>query len=948
MKYFILLFSIFILISHTGLSAQNNVVTNDNIKKTDTFPIGKNYGLSVPQDSATLPYSRFDSLYTIIDNQSYHKPIRLSEKEYCLNQGWVLTADETYAKRYRATVPGTVLTTLVNQGEYEDPYFGLNMMKIPDDLCRKNWIYTLKFKSPEKNSKNVFLNFQGINYMADVFLNNISIGRIEGAFKKGIFNISSHIRDENELKVIIYPPNNPGIPHEQSARTSYGPNGGVLCLDGPTFISSEGWDWMPGIRDRNIGIWQDVSLSYTDDIRLSDMQIITDLNLPDTTQALVTVNIDVSNLSPKRQKTTLLLHIAGMQISKQVEMSPQSKQTISFTPPIYSELCLNNPKLWWPNGYGEPHLYEATVSASVNKVQSDKVKERFGIREVSFEMLIAETPDSDKHVRVDYDPLQWLQNNPYPWDNGIRVNLSDGISIPTFTDKSFSSKMPVIKDNTNPYLVVKVNGVPIFCRGGNWGMDDAMKKVSRLKMEPYIKLHKEAGFNMIRNWTGESTEKVFFDLCDEYGILVWNDFWYSTLGFNLEPEDKNLFMDNVKDVIVRYRNHPSLIIWCPRNEGYARPELETELVEATSKIDGTRLYIGSSRYLNLRSSGPWDYKPNESVYFTQIAEGFSTELGTMAVPLASSMKKMMSEADLWPIGDVWYYHDFYFGKWGYSATIDSLYGEAVSMPDFCKKAQLINYNSHRAMFEAWNNKLWKNTSGLLLWMSHPAWPSTVWQTYSWDYETTGAYYGAKKACEPFHIQMNAHDYTIAVVNTTNHNRKNILIEMKAYSLSNEVLYSERTNIDLNANSRDSVHLSFIEKLRNTNAPYLLRLKLIDEEEILSLNEYWLTGKSGTYRSFNDLPYTGLEAKIIYQNDNLIYFKLYNPTSTPAIGIKIKVVDIETEKEILPVSVSDGYFTLMPQEERILIIDQTLSPKANLYGIYTEGYNIQTGIIQTYK
>nr|WP_296952897.1 hypothetical protein [uncultured Dysgonomonas sp.] len=124
--------------------------------------------------------------------------------------------------------------------------------------------------------------------------------------------------------------------------------------------------------------------------------------------------------------------------------------------------------------------------------------------------------------------------------------------------------------------------------------------------------------------------------------------------------------------------------------------------------------------------------------------------------------------------------------------------------------------------------------------------------------------------------------------------------------------------------------------------------MIDEDEILSLNEYWLTGKGGTYRSFNDLPYTGLEATIIAKNDNLVSFKLHNPTSTPAIGIKIKVVDIDKEKEILPVSVSDGYFTLMPQEERILIIDQKLSPKANLYGIYTEGYNIQTGIIQTYK
>ncbi len=937
MKYFILLTAFWV-------SATPMI----NLHAQETFPAGKNYGLSEQQDPETLPYSRFDLRRTAVVSSTYHEPVNTSKEEYSLNQGWIVKADEPGAQEYNATVPGTILTTLVNQGVYENPYFGLNMMKIPDDLCRKNWIYTLKFKAPAQKNKNAFLHFEGINYMADVILNNSNVGRIEGAFQRGIFNVTDYLKADNELRVIIYPPLHPGIPHEQSARTNYGPNGGVLCLDGPTFISSEGWDWVPGIRDRNIGIWQDIKLSFVDDIRLSDMQIHTDLALPDTTEASLTVRVDVANLSAKKQKSTIELDIAGIRVSQQVELAPNAKRTIEFSPSRHPALRIKNPKLWWPNGYGTPYLHQATATSFVKGRKSDTLQERFGIRELSFELLVADASHTDKQVRVDYHPLNWLSNHPYPWDNGKRVNLSGGISIPTFTKDTYPEQMKVIKDNKNPYLVVKVNGRPIYCKGGNWGMDDAMKNVSRSKIEPYIKLHKDAGFTMIRNWTGESTEKVFFDLCDEYGILVWNDFWYSTLGFNLEPEKKELFMDNVKDVIVRYRNHPSLVIWCPRNEGYARPELETELVKATSELDGSRLYIGNSRYLNLRPSGPWNYRPDESVYFTQMARGFSTELGTMSVPLVSTMRKMMNEEDLWPISDTWYYHDYYNGKGLYEQTIDSLYGKAVSMPDFCKKAQMINYVSHRAMFEAWNSKLWEDTSGLLMWMSHPAWPSTVWQTYSSDYETTGAYFGIKKACEFFHIQMNAHNRSIAAINTTLKDKKAVTVSIKIYSLANTVLHSEVTTIDLNFNSCTQVPLSFMEKIKEEQNPFLVRLEMKEKEQTLSVNEYWFTGKSGTYQSFNELAYVGLRAEAVRRQGKQTVFKLSNPSQTPAIGVKVKVTDVDKDEEILPVFISDGYFALMPGEERIVTIDHSLSPNAPTYGIYVEGYNVRKGTIQTYN
>lgn len=895
----------------------------------------QNYGLKEPQEHSTLPFSRLDSLNTPVDRELVHEAKFVSNHLYSLNDGWILSADEAGTKEYNAVVPGTVLTTLVKRGVYENPYYGLNMMKIPDDLCRKNWIYELKFKCPADGSSCHRLVFNGINYRANVFLNGEQIGNITGAFKRGVFDVSKRLKENNVLKVIIYPPAHPGIPHEQSPRTNkYGPNGGVLCLDGPTFISSEGWDWIPGIRDRNIGIWQDVNLLSTGSVVLSDVQVVTDLPLPDTTKADIRVKVNAGNLSSEPVRAKLMLHIAGKRVNKWVTLPAHSSKTVELG------LCLRNLELWWPNGYGVPNLYNAQVVAEVQGKRSDELNTRFGVRELSYELMAARK-DGKKHYRIDYNPVSWLKDKTYPFDNIHRKPFIPATDIPTVADDGYIKDMEVIPDDENPYLVVKVNGQRIFCKGGNWGMDDGMKRTSKSRLEPYVRLHRDAGFTMIRNWTGESTQESFYELCDEYGMLVWNDFWYSTEGFNLEPKDKDLFMDNVRDVLTRFRNHPSIAVWCPRNEGYARPELEKELVKATSEIDGTRLYIGNSRYINLRTSGPWHYQKDASVYFTDIADGFSTEVGTMAVPLESSMRRMMAHEDLWPVSDTWYYHDFWNGKGDYTDTLEKLYGKATSLSDYCKKAQLINFAGHRAMFEAWNSRLWEYASGVLMWMSHCAWPSTVWQTYSWDYETTGAYFGVKKACEAYHIQMNGHNHSVMAVNTTLRTIPGVVAAINAFSLDGRLLFEDKTELNLVKNSKVTLPFSFMRKLSEEVNPYIIKLRLTKSGELLSLNEYWETGTNGNFQAFNALKLVRLDAQNIGTCKGAYVIRIVNPSSATAIGIKVK--DMNKNEEVLPAYVSDGYFSLLPGETKEISIDVPDRDNASL-GVYAEGYNILSGLI----
>lgn len=931
---------------------------------TNTLSFGQsslNFGLTSPQDASTLPKSSVAVEKSVLKNKK--EPITILEpvqnNEWIIRDGWelaqgskVIAANEGLFKPefntsgwYNATVPGTVLTTLVNQGVYPDPYYGLNNLSIPDSLCRMDWWYRTTFKLPAGIvDKNVWLLFNGINYSADIWLNGKKLGSIWGAFIRGEFDVTKLInrKGDNILAVHILPPPNPGIPQEESPSAGQGPNGGQLCMDGPTFISSEGWDWVPGIRDRNIGIWQDVRIRLTGNVTINDPQVITDLPLPDTTKADLTIKAELSNNGITDQRVKVTGTVGDISFDQIVNLNPGEHKPVVFSADQFPQLQIKNPRLWWPNGYGRHDLYTLKLSVSKDdKEESDFKMIRFGIRELSYELTL--NAPGKNNYRVEFNPVSALKDGKPLFDNINRRDVGDGVNIPKLRDGVDLSLLTELKDkNMGPYLVIKVNGKRIFCKGGNWGMDDAMKNSSREHLEPYFILHKDANFNMVRNWTGESTEDVFYDLCDEYGLLVWNDFWLSTENYNLNVNDNNLFLVNALDVIRRFRNHPSIAIWCPRNEGYAPQYIEERLADMIAKEDGTRYYQPNSRYMNLKPSGPWNYFKDPADYYRYYAKGFNTEQGTPSLPTAQSMRKMMPEKDVWPVSDTWYYHDLHYGQKEYCHAIDSLYGKSNNLEDFCTKAQMVNYDSHRAMFESWNSKMWNNASGLLLWMTHPAWPSTIWQVYSWDYETFGSYYGSQKACEPVHIQMNLDNNKIIVVNTTLKSIEKVEACLDIFDLYGKRLYQRNKKIDVTANQLTDVFIpEFSEKLPN---PYLIRLSLVDKKgNILSLNEYWKTnGKIRSFQKFNDLAKVKLTGKLLEHKEgkrNFAKFQLMNSSKLPAIGVKLNLRDLQTDEILLPAYFSEGYFTLLPGEKKQLRVEYPKFPRKNVV-ITVDGYNIE--------
>ena len=912
-------------------------------------------GLKSPQSESELPkgnapFQKSQRVPKIKVSQSFE----LQQGELIINDGWELTDGTTVIESgksifdtelntnnwYNATVPGTILTTLVNQGVYPDPYFGLNNLYIPDTLSRIDWWYRKSFELTVPQDKQVYLVFEGINYMAQVFLNGKKLGNIKGAFtcrEFDITNIAHRDGKNNILAVHIYPPANPGIPHEQSMIAGQGLNGGMLSLDGPTFIASIGWDWIPGIRDRNTGIWQDVKLRVGGEVAIGDPMVISDLNLPDTSLAQLKITIPLKNRTSKLARGVLTAKIENITLQQSYTLQPNEEKTIVFDSQQFAELNIRNPRLWWPNGYGNPELYDLTMEVSSANVLSDTKKLRFGIREMSYE-LMAQNAEKE-NVRYEYSPVN--TKNPgkpvFNYENRTFFTKDNQLaSINPEADLSGLKELPA-DDPVGPFLVIKVNGVRIFCRGGNWGMDDGMKRVGRERMEPYFRLHQDANFNIIRNWTGESTGEVFYSLCDEYGMMVWNDFWI-TGEDTVEPNDFQLFVDNARDVVRRFRTHPSIAIWCPRNEGFAPRGLSQMLTQMMAEEDHSRHYHGQSRFLNMGTSGPWGYFKDPSLYYTQNAKGFNTELGTFAIPTANTIRKFIAPEDQWPINDVWAYHDMHHTSQNFEDFMNAVdrYGKPENMEDFARKAQFVTYDAWRNILESWNSNIWNNTSGLILWMSHPAWPSMIWQTYTYDYETPGSYFGAKKACEPIHIQKNLPNNDVVIINTTLNNYRSLVATMTYVDVHGKIVYTTKTKLDAAANVLTTCFKpAVIEKLP---ALYLVRLELKDKQgKILSINDYWETnGTEGAYLEMNKLSKADVQVKV-KPGKSKVLIELTNPSQSIIPAVKLNLVDTKTGEIVLPAYFSDGYINLLGKEKRTIELDLN-GRNLGDYQIIAKGYN----------
>ena len=949
-------------------------------------------GQVAPQDPSTLPRGK-GGIQKPAAKALSAADLRtelVGSNPWTLKGGWKLIAEpelglkatgETLSKAgvdtkgwLDATVPGTVLTTMIDRGVYPDSDYGLNNLAIPEYLSRQNYWYRVEFKVPaEARGKRLTLTFEGINYAAEVWLNGKNLGGITGAFIRGKFDVTSQVgAGENVLAVKVCPPPHPGIAEEESIKAGPGENGGMEMLDGPTFGAAEGWDWIPSIRDRNTGIWQDVTLTATGAVEVGDVQVVTTLPKADGSEADVEIEAPLTNTSGAAVEGELTAGFDNVKVSKHLSLAP-GETVVRLKPSEFAQLKVQNPKLWWPNGYGEPTLHTLKVGFSAGGKVSAQRQIEFGMREVSYETslfdktghlqrvevlpsrthdealpLIDESHEGIRRVEDktptifpgmdrfrDQIPEQFRDYFKYGWVHSLRPEAVGSASI-----KTVEGGWP------NTDLVIKVNGVRIAARGGNWGMDDSRKRVSVEHLEPYFRLHRDAHVNIIRDWMGQNDEENFYALADKYGLMVWNDFWESTQGYNVEAQDPALFLKNAHDTILRFRHHPSIVVWCGRNEGVPQPIINEGLATLVRTLDHTRYYTGSSNQVNLRGSGPYQFMAPETYY--TINRGFSVELGIPSIPTLEAIKSFIPEPDRWPISDTWAYHDFHVLGNGAVAPfmehMETEFGAPASLEDFERKAQMLDYAGHRAIFEGMAAHLWEPNSGRMIWMTQPAWPSMEWNFLGSDYDTQSSFYGTQKACEPVHAQLDLTNFNVDLINLGE--ARSYKVQARVIGLDGKVINEQTNQVQAADNARTAVNKLDLEKLADGHT-VLVELSVSDANGApVSNNLYWWAKDEAKLREMNGLAQVKLDASATMAasgTERKASVHIKNAGTAPALMIKLVLKDAGSGERILPAYYSENYVSLLPGEERVLSVEFPAGQSRPAIGL--RGWNIVEGTVE---
>jgi hypothetical protein len=515
-----------------------------------------------------------------------------------------------------------------------------------------------------------------------------------------------------------------------------------------------------------------------------------------------------------------------------------------------------------------------------------------------------------------FDRVAVLWESAYPKTYVIQV--SDDAD--TWTDvKSVS--------NTPDPLKISVNGVRVLARGGNWGWDELLRRMPPERMDAAVRMHRDMNFTMIRNWVGTSDREEFFAACDEHGILVWNDF---PNAWGMDPPDHDAFNSIARDTVLRYRIHPSVVIWCGANEGNPPAAIDQGMREAVEGQAPGILYQNNSAGGIITGGGPYGWVEPEK-YFDPTTYGskdfgFHTEIGMPVVSTAASMRNMTGDEPEWPIRGAWYYHDW--SERGnqapqtYKAAVEARLGATTGLDDFARKAQFVNYENTRAMFEAWNANLWDNASGLMLWMSHPAWHSTVWQTYDYDFDVNGTYYGARSACEPLHVQADPEGRVIAV-NHTRDGLKNAVVSAQLIDL---------TGRRLGGNKSARLDVSPAATAKAFTAPWtddlpdlhLLRLTLEGGDgRVLSRNTYWRYRTPAAMQALSSAPRTKVSATIGRLSRSGTRAELTatvrNDGSAVAAMVRLSLTNDTTSQRVLPTLYSHNYLWLLPGESQTVTL-----------------------------
>ncbi|MET7776734.1 exo-beta-D-glucosaminidase [Streptomyces sp. NPDC005388] len=792
---------------------------------------------------------------------------------------------------YSAGSRSTVLAALLADGKYADPFYSTNQQKIPKADFQVPWWYRSDFTVADTTERS-YLDFSGVISAADVYVNGKRVAtaaEVAGAYTRHELDITSLVRSGTNTVAFRIRPNV------------------------PTKNLTMGWlDWLQPPPDQNMGIVRDVLVRRGGPVALRDAHVVTELAVPSLAFADLTVKAQARNETSAPVTATVSGSIGPVaSFSKTVSLAAHETKTVTFSPTDTPGLHLSAPKVWWPAGMGGQPLYGLDLTASVGGTASDTAHENFGIREV---------------------------------------------------------KAPLNSDGARQY---SVNGRRLLIKGGGWSPDEFLRW-DRTYVEDRLKYALDLGLNAIR-LEGHIEPDEFFDLADRYGILTlpgWEccDKWEgnvngSEAGEKWTAADYPVAKASMAAEAARLRDHPSVISFLIGSDFAPDATIEKNYLDALADADWPNPVVAAasdksspiSGSSGMKMTGPYDWIPPNYWYAKREggATGFNSETSAGPdIPTLDTLRRMMSPAELdtlWKSPTAKQYHRSPSSTFGtlklYDAALAGRYGAPSGLTDYVRKAQLAQYENVRAQYEAYGRNATdsaKPATGVVYWMFNSGWTSLHWQLMDRYLDQGGAYFGAKKANEPLHIQYSYDTRSVVVVNSRHASASGLTARVTLFNTDGTQKYDRTaTGVGVDGDGAHSTPLTVPSSVTGLSTTYLARLVLTDAEgKEVSRNVYWLSTKSDTLdwaktdwyytptTSYADLKGLNSMARVPVSatastsvgvdgaSRTTVTVRNTGTGKTPSLLTDVHLVDA-AGKPVLPVRWSDNQVSLWPGESTTL-------------------------------
>ena len=812
-------------------------------------------------------------------------------------------------------MPATVLEILRENGLYPKLYAGMNLRdEVPQDLYKQDWWYRSAFTAPA-NRTTYLLDFPGINYRGEIWLNGHLVAdnkQVVGMYVAREFDVTPWIR--------------PGQSNTLAVKVT--PERAVQDIDGVELADSWNdwinWDYLghpaPGhsrflrgtsfVPDRNAGIWKPVYLRALGAVGLGPALVNTELPLPRTDSARLTIRTSVHNYTSQRTRGVLHATIsragkADIQVERSITLSPGEDRQVDFTPDDFAQLDLNKPDLWWPYTMGQPNLYNLRLEFRVNDRDSDADALRFGVRSV--------TQDRDTEFS----------------GNGGDFYL-------------------------------RVNGKNFLVRGAAY-TPDLLFKYDPDRETAELRYAKDLGLNMLR-LEGKIASEHLVEMADEMGIPVMAGWmccnqWEKWDQWN--AEDYQVALDSQRSQVQMLQPHAAAFVWANGSDGLPPPPMvakyreilrdlhwQNAIVDTVSSLarDGD----GAPDWDGIDMAGPYTWRPPTYWFSGRYGAtwGSTAEQGDNEhIPPFASLKKFIPPDKLWPINDVWYFHA---GGNPDNAALSSIkravdlrYGPSSNAEMFADKAQLAHYEATRAQFEAFAASGWASHKMTIYWMLNNHWPSFFGNLFDYYLRPGGAYYGAKKGLRPLSVVFDSYatgDHNsakITVVNQTQTEQRNLRVRVRFYDLQGNVRADQSVG-NVFVGSGGALQVMTLPRGPADSSVFFVRCQLMDGSgKPVTDNVYWQSQWPDDVGSpQNDVAFDSVQAswadmtalnhlspapldvtarRSSDDGDNGVVVRLHNWTSRVAFFERAEILSTKDGDEILPIQYDDNYVTVFPGE-----------------------------------